>query len=138
MSQLGVETLPRRLETKQVRLKESRVLEEVHHHVHTIAPFVPPVVSVAPTTPMQDDGLRQDMRQVVDLMKNLSLNLWAMLRVMGGSLISLMVTMDRVEVEEVQIMEEVGRKNPLATIVVSLDILAHSVSSTCASTKPFK
>ncbi|RYA83941.1 hypothetical protein DD594_26725, partial [Enterobacter cloacae complex sp. 4DZ1-17B1] len=27
------------------------------------------------TTAVQDDGLRQDMRQVVDLMKNLSLNM---------------------------------------------------------------
>ena len=33
--------------------------------------MVPAVV----TTTAQDDGLRQDMRQVVDLMKNLSLNM---------------------------------------------------------------
>ena len=35
------------------------------------ARVVPPVV----TTIMQDDGLRQDMRQMVDLMKDLGLNM---------------------------------------------------------------
>ena len=50
MSQLGVETLPRGVEIKQVRFVESRVPEELHHHVHTVALVVPPVVSVAPAT----------------------------------------------------------------------------------------
>ena len=50
--------------------------EEVHHHVHAVAPVVSPAVSVIPTAAaVQDDGLRQDVRQVVDLMKNLTLNL---------------------------------------------------------------
>ena len=44
-----------------------------------VAPLVPPQVSVIATAPVQDDGLRQDVRQVVDLMKNLTLNL------MGGA-----------------------------------------------------
>ena len=75
MSQLGVETLPRGAEIKKVRFLESIIPKELHHHVHTIALIVPLVVSVAPATLVQDDKLRQDTRQVVELMKNISLNL---------------------------------------------------------------
>lgn len=75
MSWLGVETLPRGIEVKQVRFVENRVPEELHHHVHTVAPIVPLIVSVALVAFVQDEGLKQEMRQVVDLMKNLSLNL---------------------------------------------------------------
>ena len=70
-----MEALPKGLETKQVRFMDTQVPEEVHHHVHAVAPIVPPIVPIVPTTPVQDDGLRQEVRQVVDLMKNLSLNL---------------------------------------------------------------
>ena len=75
MSQLGVEALPKGPETQQIRFIDTRVPEEVHHHVHAVAPIVPPIVPLVPTAPVQDDGLRQEVRQVVDLMKNLSLNL---------------------------------------------------------------
>ncbi len=74
MSQLGVEALPKGPETKQVRFLDTRIPEEVHHHVHAVAPVVTPVMPVVPTASVQDDGLRQEVRQVVDLMKNLSLN----------------------------------------------------------------
>lgn len=72
---MGVEILPKGPEIKQVRFVDTHVPEEVHHHVHAAAPLAPPVVQVAPVTPVQDEGLKQEMRQVVDLMKNLSLNL---------------------------------------------------------------
>lgn len=72
LSQLGMETLPRGQEVKHVRFMESQVPREAHHHVHAVAPVVSPVVLVAS---VEDDELRQDMRQVVDLMKNLSINL---------------------------------------------------------------
>ena len=74
MSHLGVETLPRGQEVKQVRFVESQVLEEIHH-VHAVAPVAPTVVPVVPTASVQDDGLRQEVRQVVDLMNNISINL---------------------------------------------------------------
>ena len=61
MSQLGVETLPRGQEVKQVRFVESRVSKQIHHHVHAMAPVAPPIVPVVPAAPVQDDGLRQDM-----------------------------------------------------------------------------
>lgn len=51
---------------------ENQVPGEVHHHVHAVAPVVSLVVPVAS---VKDNELRQDMRQVVDLMKNLSINL---------------------------------------------------------------
>ena len=73
MSQLGVESFPRRPEIQHVDALQGRTLQEVHHvPVAAITPqVVPPVV----TTIVQDDGLRQDMRQMVDLMKDLSLNM---------------------------------------------------------------
>ena len=40
-----------------------------------MVPITPLVVPKVVTTTMPDDGLRQDMKEVVDLMKNLSLNL---------------------------------------------------------------
>ena len=60
-------------EMKQGDPMQSRVPEEAHpaHVVPVVTQVVPAVV----TTTAQDDGLRQDMRQVVDLMKNLSLNM---------------------------------------------------------------
>ncbi|MCO5584216.1 hypothetical protein L7F22_038140 [Adiantum nelumboides] len=72
LTQLGVSSLLGVPEIKQANFVQSRGEEEVHHtHViPVLALVVPPIV-----TPIQDDGLRQDMRQVVDLMKNLSLNL---------------------------------------------------------------
>ncbi|MCO5604219.1 hypothetical protein L7F22_058382 [Adiantum nelumboides] len=72
LTQLGVSSLPGVPEMKQANFVQSCGQEEVHHtHViPVVAPVVPPTVTL-----IQDDGLRQDMRQVVDLMKNLSLNL---------------------------------------------------------------
>ena len=44
LSQLGMETSPRGQEVKHVRVMESQVLGEIHHHVHAVAPVVPLVV----------------------------------------------------------------------------------------------
>ncbi|RYA73815.1 hypothetical protein DD595_24815, partial [Enterobacter cloacae complex sp. 4DZ3-17B2] len=72
MSQLGVESLPMRSEFQPIESLQGR-MSGVHHE-----PVVPVTTQVMPavvTTAVQDDGLRQDMRQMVDLMKNLSLNM---------------------------------------------------------------
>ena len=61
-------------EMMQTESMQSRVPEDVHpvNVVLVASQAVPPVVI---TTIVQDDGLRQDMRQMVDLMKDLSLNM---------------------------------------------------------------
>ena len=72
MSQLGVESLPRRPDFQHADSLQGRMLG-VHHE--PMVPVTPQVVPAVVTTAVQDDGLRQDMRQMVDLMKNLSLNM---------------------------------------------------------------
>ena len=70
---MGVDSLPKRQEVNQVRFMESYTLEEVGH-THMV-PINPIVMRAVVTTTVQDDGLNQEMRKVVDLMKNLSLSL---------------------------------------------------------------
>ena len=74
MAQLGMESLPKVPQPKPVDPVQSQIPREVHHHVtmENVTSHAVPTM-VAATVP--DDGLRQEMRQVVDLMKNLSLNL---------------------------------------------------------------
>ena len=73
LTQLGVSSVAGVSEMMQKESMQSRVPEEVHpvNVVPVATQVVPPVV----TTIVQDDGLRQDMRQMVDLMKDLSLNM---------------------------------------------------------------
>ena len=73
LTQLGVSSVSGMSEMMQTESMQSRVPEEVHpvNVVPIATQVVPPVV----TTIVQDDGLRQDMRQMVDLMKDLSLNM---------------------------------------------------------------
>ena len=52
---------------------QGRTLPEVHQVI--VVPITPQVVPPVVTTIVQGDGLRQDMRQMVDLMKDLSLNM---------------------------------------------------------------
>ena len=74
MSQLGVESIPRRPEFQHVDPLQGRTLPEVHHV--PVVPVTPQIVpAVVNATTVLDDGLRQEMRQVVDLFKDLSLNL---------------------------------------------------------------
>ena len=72
MSQLGVESLPRRPDFQHADSLQGR-MSGVHHE--PMVPVTPQLVPAVVTTAVQDDGLRQDMRQMVDLMKNLSLNM---------------------------------------------------------------
>ena len=58
---------------KQMDPMQNRVPEKVHPV--NVVPVATQVVPAMVTTAAQDDGLRQDMRQVVDLMKNLSLKI---------------------------------------------------------------
>ena len=74
MSQLGVESLPRRPHFQHVDYLQGRTLPEVHQV--PVVPVTPQIVpAVVNATTVLDDGLRQEMRQVVDLFKDLSLNL---------------------------------------------------------------
>ena len=73
MNQLGVDTLQRRVEVRSVSPVQGHVPKEVQHATMvSVPPLVMPIVVVAA---ILDDGLQKDMREVVDLMKNLSLNL---------------------------------------------------------------
>ena len=72
MSQLGVESLPRRPDFQHADSLQGR-MSGVHHE--PMVPITPQVMPAVVTIAVQDDGLRQDMRQMVDLMKNLSLNM---------------------------------------------------------------
>ena len=59
--------------------KRSKVKDMAHAHMHDhhahMVPVATQVMLAIVTTLVLDDGLKQEMRQVVDLMKNLSLNL---------------------------------------------------------------
>ena len=74
LTQLGMSSLPGVSETNQIDSMQNRFLEEAHPAI-VAPPVATQVVPAMVTTVMQDDGLRQDMRQVVDLMKNLSLKM---------------------------------------------------------------
>ena len=77
LTQLGVSSVSGMSEMMQTESMQSRVPEEVHPV--NVVPVAAQVVSPVVTTMVQDDGLRKDMRQMVDLMKDLSLNLLSML-----------------------------------------------------------
>ena len=73
MSNMGMtDSLQLAMETRRPKPIVQRVPVEVLQPVvqPIVSPVVPPTVVVA-----TDDGLRQDMKQVVDLMRNLNLNL---------------------------------------------------------------
>ena len=73
MNQLGVETLQRRVEVRPVNPMQGHVPKDVQHATMVlVSPLVMPTI-VAAT--IFDDGLGKGMREAVDLMKNLSLNL---------------------------------------------------------------
>ena len=74
MSRLGVESLPRRPQFQHVDSLQGRTLPKVHQV--PVVPVTPQIVpAVVNATTVLDNGLRQEMRQVVDLFKDLSLNL---------------------------------------------------------------
>ena len=73
MNQLGVDTLQRRMEVRPGNPIQGYAPKEVQHA--TVVSVPPPVMSAMVAAAVPDDGLRKDMREVVDLMKNLSLNL---------------------------------------------------------------
>ena len=73
MNQLGVDTLQRRVEVRPGNPMQGYVPKEIQHAIVVSVP--PPVMPAVVAAAIPDDGLRKDMREVVDLMKNLSLNL---------------------------------------------------------------
>ena len=73
INQLGVYTLQRRVEVRSVNLVQGCFPKEVQHA--TMVPVPPPVMPTIVAAATPHDGLQKDMREVVDLMKNLSLNL---------------------------------------------------------------
>ena len=81
-----------------------------------VSPVVPPTVAMA-----IDDGLREDIKQVVDLMKNLSLNL------VNGVGMVVVEKDNQISPQMVDKMVGVGDRQLHATIVVSLAISAHTV-----------
>ncbi|MCO5548055.1 hypothetical protein L7F22_001511 [Adiantum nelumboides] len=70
--QLGVESLQKRPDFQQINSLQGRMPEV---HPVPLIPVAPQVVPAVVNATVPDDGLRQEMRQVVDLMKNLNLNL---------------------------------------------------------------
>ena len=73
MNQLGVDTLQRRAEVRPVNPIQGYAPKEVQHA--TMVSIPPPMMPAVIATATPDDGLQKDMREVVDLMNNLSLNL---------------------------------------------------------------
>ena len=73
LTQLGMSSLLGVSETNQIDSMQNRVPKEAHRAI--VAPIATQVVPAMVTIVTQDDGLRKDMRQVVDLMKNISLNM---------------------------------------------------------------
>ena len=73
MNQLGVDTLQRRVEVRPGNSLQGYVPKEVQHA--TVVSVPPPVMPAVVAAAILDDGLRKGMREVVDVMKNLSLNL---------------------------------------------------------------
>ena len=78
MSKMGVTySLPLPMEMRKPKPVVQRVPMEVLQQavLQMVPPVVQPVVPIMAARVVADDGLQQEMRQVVDLMKNLSLNL---------------------------------------------------------------
>ena len=73
MNQLGVDTLQRRVEVRSVNPMQGHVPKEVQHTTVVLVP--PPVMPTVAGAAILDDGLQKEMREVIDLIKNLSLNL---------------------------------------------------------------
>ena len=73
MNHLGVDTLHRRIEVRSQNPMQGHVPKDVQHA--TMVSLPPLVMLAVVATTILDDGLQKEMREVVDLMKNLSLNL---------------------------------------------------------------
>lgn len=73
MTQLGIGNEPGRGNMRQTEPIPGRVTVEAPQAV--AIPMISQAIPVVGTTTAVDEGLKQEMRQVVDLMKNLSLNL---------------------------------------------------------------
>ena len=73
MNQLGVDTLQRRAEVRSINPIQGHVLKDFQHAA--VVSMAPPVMLAIVAAKVPNDGLRKEMREVVDLMKNSSLNL---------------------------------------------------------------
>ena len=71
MNQLGVDTLQRRVEVRPMNPMQGHILKDIQHATMVSVP--PPMMPTVVVAAVLDDGLQKEIREVIDLIKNLSL-----------------------------------------------------------------